>query len=97
MTRLAQTVVAKGTVNPKLCESTRNGRTNNRNVTLLSYGVHLSMKTAEWTKQASIIDQELRNEFGWKWRDTAGDWTWRDDFVVHLWSPIVIHGKIVVF
>jgi hypothetical protein len=48
MTHIAQTVVATITVSAVLRESPENGRTNNRNVILMSYGVHFSMKTAQW-------------------------------------------------
>jgi hypothetical protein len=33
----------------------------------------------------------------WRRRDTAGGWTERDCFAVHLWCPIMISGNIVVF
>jgi hypothetical protein len=33
---------------------------------------------------------------GWRRRDTAGGWTQRDYFAIHLWCPIIIYGHTVV-
>jgi hypothetical protein len=49
-TRIAQTAVATKTVSAVLRKSPGNGRTNNRNVIFISYGLHFSIKTASRRK-----------------------------------------------
>jgi hypothetical protein len=33
---------------------------------------------------------------GWRGRDTADGWTWRDYFAIHLWCPMMVSERAVV-